>query len=954
VKRSLNLQLMAILGCLLYGGSLWAQSCTDIFTDAISSNSNGGRITFQSGAQLIASPDAILDTKNLSDFAGSNVSCNGVSCAKSGSAASANNYNNFSNNNNSVSVTSGGNLSLVPDDYRNITVNNGATLTVSAGDYHLWGNLSVAASGNIIVSGGGTARIYVRGDVAFNSGSQINAAGSVEQLLVYTRGDIAFGAGAAGQGLFYTRNDFDIDSGAQLTGAISGKKIELQNNVSVTYDASVFNGDFSGFCSSPALVDHYAISHAVNFATCEAAPILVSSHDSAHLAVQAGSTITLSTGSGLGDWSVDAAASGILNNGGGNDGVASYSFGTGEQSVQLYLVHTNAVSNLDIDITDGAATDLDGSASEDATLNFVSAALRFYADGVADMIATQLAGKDSDIAPGAQTLTLRAVQTNSDTGACEAAIQGSQTVSFGFECQNPASCVSGANLTLSGISIAANNNGAVTAFTDITLNFDASGSANIDTLNYSDAGLLRLYATTDIPAAAPEPAITLMGQSNAFVSKPAGLCVIATDSASVCAPPYVNPFANCSAFVPAASNFELQISGRGWGGALETNDEHCDNPLTPNFQSVLALDHQLEAPISTVTGALSVNTANIISGGNALISQQFDEVGIIAITASLAVPYINGETIGDSQSATIGRFIPDQFRVNNASVNEACTAFTYLGQPLESMFTLQAVNSNGDITRNYAGSFVRPLQSGSPDFGAIDSASSNDLSLRIDNSAGTIFDWPPLNDSFAGESLVSASLQITRESLGAVDGPYSVILGAQVSDEDGVAISDDLDIDTNTDAVDDFATIGQTLQRYGRLRVENALGSELAQLPVPVKAEYFNGSRFVVNINDNCSQINPLAVTLSDVATGIEEPIVPADTSVAAPALITAVNGGEELILLAAPGNGNYGSLNLLLDVESWLQFDWGSGAVSSPSGRVTFGSYRGDDRVIYRQEVLQ
>ena len=74
----------------------------------------------------------------------------------------------------------------------------------------------------------------------------------------------------------------------------------------------------------------------------------------------------------------------------------------------------------------------------------------------------------------------------------------------------------------------------------------------------------------------------------------------------------------------------------------------------------------------------------------------------------------------------------------------------------------------------------------------------------------------------------------------------------------------------------------------------------------------------------------------------------------AAPALITAVNGGEELILLAAPGNGNYGSLNLLLDVESWLQFDWGSGAVSSPSGRVTFGSYRGDDRVIYRQEVLQ
>jgi hypothetical protein len=939
----------------LLAAPLWAQICSDIFSDGITSNSNGGGVTFQSGSRVINSPDAILETKNLSDFAGSNVSCDGVSCTKSGSAGIANNYNNFSNNNNSVSVGSGGSLNLAPDDYRNIVVNSSATLFVSAGDYHLWGDLSVSASANIVVSGGGTVRIFVRGDADFDTGSQINSSGASEQLLIYTRGDLTFAANTVGQGLFYARGDFDIGSNAQLAGAISGKQVELFDGSAVTYDASVFDGDFSGFCTSPpAGVDHYALSHAVNFVTCEAAPVLVSAHDATHLAVTAATTISLSTSSNLGDWSADGAASGTLNNGSSNDGVASYSFGAGEQTVQLYLSHSSVASNVDIDISDGAATDLDGDATEDAMLNFADAALRFYADGVADNIATQLSRKNSDVAPNAQTLSLRAVETNTDTGACQAAIQGNQIVAMAYECQNPASCVGGETLTLAGSNPAANPNGSVTAFTDITLNFNASGIASLGVLNYSDAGLIRLHAQTDLPASAPNPAITLEGQSNAFVSKPAGLCVRATAPAASCAAPYLAPFTNCSAFVAAASDFEIEISGRGWGGALESNDAHCDNGVTPNFKATLALTAQLVAPAAGVNGALAASSASITGAGAVLLNQQYNEVGVMAMSAALTAPYINGEIIANSSSASIGRFIPAQFLVSEASINEACTGFSYMAQPFTALFTLQAVNSSGDITRNYAGDFVRPLITGYPSFGAVNDSPLTELTARMDNSAGTTFDWPPVGNVLAGEGLATATLQFVRESLNAVDGPYSVNLGVQVIDEDGVDIIDDLDLDTDTNSIDDYATIGQTMQRYGRLRLENAFGSELLPLPVPVSAEFFDGSRFIASSDDNCSVIDPAGVTLSDFSTASDEPIVASDTSIAVPVSPVAVINGAAMLEFSAPGTENYGSLNLALGIDAWLQFDWGGGTIGNPQSRMTFGRYRGEDRVIYRHEVLQ
>ena len=75
-------------------------------------------------------------------------------------------------------------------------------------------------------------------------------------------------------------------------------------------------------------------------------------------------------------------------------------------------------------------------------------------------IGTQIGGKASNVAPGAQTLELQAVKTHDDTGACEAALTGTTVIDISFECEDPTSCAT-SPLAFSGISLPTNANAAV-------------------------------------------------------------------------------------------------------------------------------------------------------------------------------------------------------------------------------------------------------------------------------------------------------------------------------------------------------------------------------------------------------------------------------------------------------------------------------------------------------------
>jgi MSHA biogenesis protein MshQ len=159
-------------------------------------------------------------------------------------------------------------------------------------------------------------------------------------------------------------------------------------------------------------------------------------------------------------------------------------------------------------------------------------------------------------------------------------------------------------------------------------------------------------------------------------------------------------------------------------------------------------------------------------------------------------------------------------------------------------------------------------------------------------------------------------------------------------------------------------TAGQQI-RYGRVRVGTAVGSELIDLPVPMRAEYFAGAAgFVGNAQDTCTTNVSLALLGYTKNLGAGETCVRDSGAPGASAMGCAVAaaspyreppvGGDFNLRLAAPLAGNQGSVSIRAAVPPWLRFDWDGGTAGDedPTGQATFGIYGGERRTIYTREI--
>jgi len=707
-------------------------------------------------------------------------------------------------------------------------------------------------------------------------------------------------------------------------------------------------------------VNHYSIHHSGTYATCEAATVEVSAHNSLHnLQPANGTTITLSTSSGEGDWSLKAGA-GSFNNGNTNDGIATYTFAATEQRVEFYLQHRTANPAVNIDITDGISTELRGDASEDQPITFVQSALRFYANQTPDNIATQIAAKRFDSAPDGQTITLHAVQTNTNTGACEAALEGRHRVEFAYECLNPSSCVNGQRFVINRDSIASNNQGAVNTFTALNMDFNANAVAPFRELQYTDAGLVRLHARVAITDSNTSVTQTISGASNAFVSKPAGICVRATQNSSACG----RRDMRCTVATAAGSPFALEVSARNWEKENDTDfcrAQHSRGAITPNYRaSRITLNANLLSPTDTLAtnGVLGSTAIAITSGGiNQLTDQTYSEVGVIEIEAQPEDYF--GHALNSATSPPIGRFTPAYFKVlplgitNRADLSNCNSNFTYMGEPLELDFTVEAYNANNAITQNYHQGNGRFENYASlttfNQLNVVALQGITNLSNRITNENTARFNW----NLTPGETRVTASIAISRSPSGAIDGPFiNTHIGIAPIDNDAISLdANDFNLDTDNNAINEHFDIGSSDFYFGRLRIENAFGPQQQNLNVPVFAEYFNGQTFIQNSLDNCTPITtPRLVADTDPAThnlAIEKTHIVSTFSPVS-------NGRGEIELAGTPTINDFGSIDITLDTEPWLEFNWNEiTGHEDPTGKASFGIYRGHDRIIYRHEVL-
>jgi len=706
---------------------------------------------------------------------------------------------------------------------------------------------------------------------------------------------------------------------------------------------------------SASTVDHYNIQHSGSAITCAAETITLTAHQTDHsVDTSYLNTVTLTTSTNNGDWSL-ISGNGTLNNGTANDGAASYNFVAADNgSVQLGLKNT-AIETLNINASDGSISETSGTAlaSEDQNLSFTESGFRFLANGAASAIGTQISAKDSNTAPGNQTLELQAIRTSSATGACEAVLVNNNNIELAYECLSPTTC-SASRAAINGINIGANNNGSITSYVPVSLDFGNSSDSTASFIfNYPDAGQVRLHARYNLPLGNGNPSGNFMtGNSNNFVVKPAGLCVEATEVNADC----VSGDHTCSLFKRAGEIFNLRIKAVGWQTSGESNTDFCSgNSITTNFQlNNIVLSPNLVAPspgTNANLGSTTFSMASADTGQHDVSNQTASEVGVFTITAM--PPSYLGETIAASTSANTGRFYPDRFEVSAGSITEGCNtgSFSYLGQNFTGNYTVTTKNTLGNTTTNYRDSFIRldptlippptaPLNTLS--FGAIDSSGPTLLSSRLPTTPSTSYSW---NNNGTGS--LSTTLNLAR--LGTVDGPFTAKIGVLPTDADGVTVQvADRNLDTNNDSTNDHVFIADSTQRYGRFVIDNAFGPEVLDLAVPLRSEFWNGSAFVINNNDTaCS--GSLFVTSDFIVSDAEPTDTLTPSSLSSKSYQPVVMGAGSLTL-GAPNTS--GPLNINLDVPSWLEFDFsGDSTPEDPSAQAFFGQYRGNDRIIYWRE---
>lgn len=808
------------------------------------------------------------------------------------------------------------------------------------------------------------------GDHADTTGgtSGIRANRSVNRYWTLTGGSLAVGTPysatfqfCSGVGAGCGVND--VDSGATPTSFVVAKKtggtwtLPTVGSATATTTQATGLTTFGEFAVGERnAVDHYEMYVQTSSITCLPTTVTVgacadaSSPCTALATLASGTTATLATSAGtLGSTTVTFNASGVASTTLSYPAAANGATATVTLSAEQ-LVAANprkcCPDSVGCVVTDSCST----------TFNTAGFIISGAADGVVATIPTQVAGVSS--AP----YFVRAVRTSTTTKACEAALVGANTVNFGYECNNPATCATSNLMSIDGgtpTTVARNNNGSVASFTPVSMTFDANGNAPF-TFNYSDVGLVTLHVNKTVNSA------PLTGVSNAFVVKPFGFLL--SNIQQTAAPNLANPAAANAAgakFVKAGESFSATVT------AVTASSSATPNYGKETVAEGVTLTRTLVEPSGGASGTLANPAAfGAFSAGAATgTTFNWDEVGIITLTPSVADgDYLGVGDITGTTSGNVGRFYPDHFVVTLPSLTNrilsACapaSTFTYAGEQMQTGFTLTARNGLAvpATTTNYAttNGFAKldgtvPANFG---FGAVDLAdavaplTAAALPLSLVSSSGT---WA------SGAGAFTARLGVTRAA--SPDGPYeSFRLGVLPLDSDGVTLRvADFNLDTTVPADgNDRVQVGSSIVRFGRLKLSNAHGSELLRLPIPIQAQYWEGTAFVTNTADNCTSLAAgnigITTTLSGITATTGGAFVSGVGTLSLSKPSPTATGYADVCVDLGPDPGVGTACSAAMANRIYLQGQWAPGANydNDPVARATYGVYKGATEFIYMRE---
>ncbi|ELM3614845.1 hypothetical protein RYR54_000436 [Aeromonas sobria] len=808
------------------------------------------------------------------------------------------------------------------------------TVRLAAGDYWIE---TLAMNDDTLIELSGPVRLFVKNlkmvGGSFLNSKGVNQRGDIGKLLLVTYDSLSMGDKATISGLVYqqeggSKDAFIMGSSSYIHGRVSSPSIAVGKHSVI---------DSSGYScgGSENQVDHYELHYGAQTLTCEVANVQLKAcaNGDCSTLYDLGANVTLSPTQG---WSSNPVVIGA----------------SGSAALNLQRYQAGAIPLSIVTATPAAPLRCfkDGVLDANCSISFVDAALRFN-------VPTFYAGASG-------VTSIRAIKSN-DAGAtkvCAPLLTGNQTLQF-TSIKVVSEAASNAVPSVNAAAITSSSNASVT--------FDSDGVGQL-TVQYPDAGVLRLDATFQKTDATGT--LKLTGSDTVAVIPKA--IALQAQGLGVCSGNNDSTYAACPVYRKAGESFTLQAS------AVNIQDQ-----LTPGFAtSNKTLSWALLAPAAGAAGAFSPTAISLANGVANNVVANWSEVGVIRLGVTNFVPYPAYQDESPQLetvlrwSAPIGRFVPSDYSLSAAFITPACDVFTYMSQPFASSFVITARNLQQGTTQNYQGAFAK----GVAQMVAANALDGVDRATRI-TQAPTL-SWASGVASVNQQSPLGLNTRFDRAA--SPEAPFATLsFGIKVDDKDGGntrLATPNMNAGVAgacSGAGCDAVRLGTQKLLYGRLLAGKDRGVDSANLPLKLLMQRFDLGGWVINDEDNCTQLSlansgfdPLpavepkdpdrkigfnSVTSSYEVTGKVPPLL------TKPYSSTLMLSGQTVPASSARAKQgeivfHFGAPNVVVRIPYKVDLAkqpaapmWLSDPISL-QGEAIFGSSRGNDRIIYRREVMQ
>lgn len=595
-----------------------------------------------------------------------------------------------------------------------------------------------------------------------------------------------------------------------------------------------------------------------------------------------------------------------------------------------------------------------------------------------------------------QSVTVSAVRSSDNAAVCTPGFASvSKTVLFKCTYTNPTTGTK--PLLVGGSALNATNNSAAACDgtgRGVSLSFDAAGVATT-TFRYADVG--RVGVTASYAGSGNDAGLSMTGNAT-FVAAPYKFDVAVTTASPLTAASNFNGTVTArNASNATTPNFGREISPEGVtlgfarakpsgtgavngtftgtvgaftsGVATSTNLKWTEvgqgdvtalltsgSYLSSGFNSAGSTGNVLNWTSCAAEGATcnlpAGATALVSYGANGLYKYASGQTGSLACTTAVFTDPIPGTSKSCAYIVTSGADTTvvgsaGEFRPHHLDlgVSDACSAFTYSGQPFGVVVT--ARNAASATTLNYDGSL-----SSSP-------AQNVTLSATANGGTGAPSNFSVLKSNFSAGIATVAASSTSPSFLFTLKQTAATAVGLRAVDANGISSNG-------------YAE-GSVALRSGQLKLANTFGSEKSSLSVPVHAQYWNGKAWVLNSADHCTTVPMAAVGRSNYLDH-KGASTAAWTTMASSVVIA---GGNGTLTLTAPSPAAIGTVDIAFNLGattadnaclsthasttganlSWLRSRNGHCAATfdrDPSARITFGAYAPETkRTIHVRELF-